>query len=127
MFRKYVIIGQVDVFQFPEERMTLLTVGSKEARSNWRDILDRVLAGENDILIERNGKLIAAIIPASDYEELMDELEDLRSARRAAAAYEAWKKKPTSGRLYTEIRQELIEAGVIDEQEYMDSDPGEAS
>ena len=62
--------------------MGILTINSREARIKWRDLLDKVYAGSSDVVIERNGKPVAVLILVEDYEELKDELDDLRSARR---------------------------------------------
>ena len=69
-------------------------IKSGEARANWRSILDQVFKGE-DMLIERNGKEIAVMIPAVDYEEIREVLEDLRLAREAEKAYREWKNDPS--------------------------------
>lgn len=95
--------------------MTITTVNSREARVKWRDLLDRILTGESDIVIERNGKPVAAMIPIGDYEDLIDELDDLRAARRAGAIYEAWKQDPSTGESYNKIRSELVGEGLLDE------------
>lgn len=96
--------------------MTITTVKSREARTKWRDLLDSILTGESDIVIERNGKAIAAMIPIEDYEDLIDELDDLRAARRAGAIYEAWKQDPSTGEPYYKIRSELVDEGLLDER-----------
>ena len=95
--------------------MSVLTINSREARIKWRDLLDKVYAGSSDVVIERNGKPVAVLIPVEDYEELQDELDDLRSARRVAALYEAWKQDSSSGRPWEEIKSDLIDKGLLDE------------
>jgi prevent-host-death family protein len=74
-----------------------------------------VLTGDADILIERHGKPVAVMIPVEDYEELLDELVDLRAARRAAKEYEEWKKDPSTGRPYDQVRAELVRDDLLDE------------
>lgn len=39
-------------------------VSSRDARKQWRSILDAVLKGDGDVMISRYGQPIAAIIPA---------------------------------------------------------------
>lgn len=95
--------------------MSIVTVNSREARARWRDLLDQVLAGSSDVVVERNGKPVAAIIPIQDYRELQEELDDLRAARRANAAYEAWKNDPSTGKPWTELRTSLVSEGLLDE------------
>jgi len=58
---------------------------SREAREKWRDVLDRVLRG-GDVIIERYGKPVAALISVQDYDELREEIDELRSIRSAAEA-----------------------------------------
>jgi prevent-host-death family protein len=94
--------------------MTLTIVKSRQARQEWRDMLDKVQTGE-DVIIERNGKRVAAVIPAEDYELLQEELEDLRIARRAGIAYESWKNNPDTGKPYVEFRSQLVDEGLLDE------------
>jgi prevent-host-death family protein len=84
-------------------------VKSGEARTKWRDLLDQVLAGKGDVVIERNGKDIAVLIPAIDYEQIQDTLEELRAAREAAAAYEEWKGNPNVARSWDDVDAELDE------------------
>jgi prevent-host-death family protein len=95
--------------------MTIETVNSRDARSRWRDLLDKVLTRSADIIIERHGKPVAVLIPAEDYEALLDELDDLRAGRRAMEAYEEWKRDPSTARPYEDIRAELVRDGLLDE------------
>jgi prevent-host-death family protein len=82
-------------------------VKSGEARAKWRDILDQVFAGKGDVVIERNGKDVAVMIPAVDYEQIRETLEDMRAVREAAANYEEWKKDPSVARPWEEVDTEL--------------------
>ena len=82
-------------------------VKSGEARAKWRDILDQVFAGKGDVVIERNGKDVAVMIPAVDYEQIRETLEDMRAVREATANYEEWKKDPSVARSWDEVDVEL--------------------
>ena len=82
-------------------------VKSGEARTKFRDLLDQVLSGKGDVIIERNGKNVAVMIPAADYEKIREELDELRAVREAAASYEEWKKNPNVGRAWEEVDAEL--------------------
>lgn len=82
-------------------------IKSGEARIKFRDLLDQVLAGKGDVIIERNGKNVAVMIPAVDYEKIREELEELRAVREAAASYEEWKKNPSVGCPFEEVDAEL--------------------
>lgn len=83
------------------------TIGSREARQKWRDLLDAAYRGTTDTIIERNGKPIAVLIPYEDYQAIEEALDQLRAARRAAERYEASKGEAKPGRPYTEIRAAL--------------------
>lgn len=95
--------------------MTCRILNSDDARTRWRDILDAANRGE-DVVIARYGKPTAVVIPIADYEALQEELEDLRAARRAQAALEAWRKDPGQGRPYAEVRAELLAEGLLDNE-----------
>jgi prevent-host-death family protein len=90
--------------------MTNTKVTSSEARAKFRDLLDRVLTGKGDVIIERNGQNIAVLIPAVDYEEIQDMLEELRAAREASAAHEEWKRNPNVARPWEDVEAELDES-----------------
>jgi prevent-host-death family protein len=87
--------------------MSPTKVKSGEARAKWRDILDQVFAGKGDVVIERNGKDVAVMIPAIDYEQIRETLEDMRAVREADANYEEWKKDPSVARPWEEVDAEL--------------------
>jgi prevent-host-death family protein len=91
------------------------TIGSREARQKWRDLLDAAYRGIGDTVIERNGKPIAVLIPYEDYLAIEEALDDIRAARRAIRSYEAEKKKPGQGRPYSEIRANLEDEEGADE------------
>jgi prevent-host-death family protein len=91
--------------------MVTTIVKSGEARIKWRDLLDRVLSGKGDVMIERNGKNVAVMIPAEDYEQIQESLEELRAVRSAAAAYEEWKRNPSVARPWDEVDAELDKTG----------------
>lgn len=92
--------------------MSITTIGSREARQKWRDLLDEVFTGTADIVIERNGKPIATLISYEDYVAIAEILDDIRAARRVAEAHKA---SQQSGRSYSEIRAELESKGLLDE------------
>jgi len=87
--------------------MSNITVKSSEARTRFRDLLDQVLAGKGDVVIERNGKNVAVLIPAVDYAEIQEALAELRAVREASAAYEEWKRNPSVARDWDEVDNEL--------------------
>jgi prevent-host-death family protein len=83
-------------------------LGSREARKEWREVLDSVMAGDSDVLISRHGQQIAVLIPARDYYEIMDELEEIRLSRMAEDLYESYLEGKTSSKLYAEVRAEIL-------------------
>ncbi len=94
--------------------MTIRVLDSNQARSQWRDILDQAQAGELDLVVERYGKPIAALIAYDDFVAIRDELDDLRAARRAGVAYEEWKQDPGRGMPYETFRADLVAEGLLD-------------
>jgi len=95
--------------------VSVLTVNSRQARTDLRDLLDRVFSGNADIVIERYGKPVAVMIPFEDYEEIREELEDLRTGRRVAKIYETWKGDSSTARPMEAIEAELAAEGLLDE------------
>lgn len=94
---------------------TATTIDSREARREWRTLLDGAGAGETDFVITRHGKPVATLIGHADWFALQEALADLRAARRADAAYQEWKRDPSTARPWTEIRAELVGAGLLDD------------
>lgn len=93
--------------------MTVSRLDSSTARANWHKILDAAQTG-TETVIERCGKPTAVLLPWADYEALTEELDDLRAARRAAAAYEAWKRNPNLGQGWHEIKDEWAQERLIE-------------
>ena len=95
--------------------MTVRVVESNRARALWREILDRAQAGTEDVVVERYGKPVAAVIAYEDFVALQDEIDDLRAARRAGAAYEEYKQDSSQAVSYEAFRAELVTEGLLDE------------
>jgi prevent-host-death family protein len=91
--------------------MPVIEIKSSEARMNFRDLLDNVMTGDSDFMILRNGKRIAAIIPADDYAEIREDLEEIRLSRIADEAYDEYLADRESAIPYDEFSAELIGAG----------------
>jgi prevent-host-death family protein len=51
------------------------SIGAREARSQFADLLGRVHYGGETIIVERSGKPMAAVIPIELYERLIAERE----------------------------------------------------
>lgn len=58
--------------------MTLKTLSSEEARTNLRDVMDEVMTGESEIVIERHGKPTVAVISYKEYVRIQKERERRR-------------------------------------------------
>lgn len=84
----------------------LTSYGSKEARQQWRKILDRILFKQGDVLITRNDLPIAVMIPATDYLLIQEELQLKREAEEAQSFLEAWR----AGQEETVTLDEMYEA-----------------
>ena len=84
-------------------------VTSRDARQQWREILDDVVSRRSDITITRYGEPVAVLIPAEDYESLEEELEELRLGRVAEEAYAKYLANRESAAQYEEFRGELFE------------------
>jgi PHD/YefM family antitoxin component YafN of YafNO toxin-antitoxin module len=85
-------------------------VNSREARKNWREVLDGVASRSADIAIQRYGKDVAVMIPPEDYEEVKGKLMEVRAARRAYAAYDALLQNPSLA-LDFDIAEEALDLG----------------
>ncbi len=90
-------------------------VNTNVARNSWREVVDTVQAGKADVVVERYGKPMIAVIPYDDYVALQDALDDIRAARTAGVAYKEWKKEPSSAISYNKYRKLLIKEDLLDE------------
>jgi len=52
-----------------------LQIGAKDARAKFAELLGRVGFGREEIVIERSGKPMAALIPMEVYEQMVAERE----------------------------------------------------
>jgi prevent-host-death family protein len=84
-------------------------VSSGDARKQWREILDAVMKRDGDVVISRYGKPVAVLIPAEDYQEIAEELEELRLARLAEDIYEGYLERQDLAKPYEDVRTELLQ------------------
>jgi prevent-host-death family protein len=84
-------------------------VSSRDARKQWREILDAVMKRDADVVISRYGKPVAVLIPAEDYQEIAEELEELRLARLAEDIYEGYLERQDLAKPYEDVRTELLQ------------------
>jgi len=94
--------------------MATKTVSSENARSQWREIIESAIAG-NDVVIERYGKPIVAVISYEDFLELEEILEEMREAREAQIVLDEWQRDAATARPWEEVKSDLIADGLLDE------------
>lgn len=51
---------------------TVRTVSATEAKSRFGEMLRRAYAGDEHLIVEKGGIAVVAIIPVSDYQQLLD-------------------------------------------------------
>ncbi|KAA3663468.1 MAG: hypothetical protein DWQ04_10560 [Chloroflexi bacterium] len=83
--------------------MTTTTMSSDQARSNWREVLETAVAGDN-IIIERYGKPIAAIIP---FDQFAEQSDDEQILREASATYQTTDWQAMKAELVAAVKAEL--------------------
>jgi prevent-host-death family protein len=69
--------------------MTVKIVDSREARANWRDVLDMAQTNDTDVIITRYNKPVVAVVAYEDYIAVQDELRKRRATRRVQRRLEA--------------------------------------
>ena len=89
----------------------IMEISSREARKNWRKVLDTVMTGSSDVAITRYGQAVAVIIPAEDYKALANEIAELRMARIAEKIYEEYISERESALSFEEVRNEMMGEG----------------
>lgn len=86
---------------------TVKKMSSHEARRCWREVLDTVNTGSSDIAITRHGQPVAVMIPAADYDEILEELDELRLARLAEGIYEEYLRNRRTAVSIEQLKEEL--------------------
>lgn len=46
------------------------TLNASDVRSNWSQLINKVFRGETEVLVEKSGIPVAAIVSAQDYQKL---------------------------------------------------------
>jgi prevent-host-death family protein len=65
-----------------EDRMN--KIGAREARLNFADVLNQTAFGKNRIILTKNGKDVAALVPIEDLqaiEEMEDRIDNAEASR----------------------------------------------
>lgn len=94
--------------------MTTKVLSSEKARTQWREVLDTAVSG-NDVVVERYGKPAVAIISYEDFLELTDILQEMREVREAQAIYDEWQNDPATARNWKDVEADLVADGLLDE------------
>ena len=63
--------------------MTITMLDSNQARNKWREMLDRVLINNTDVVITRYKKPVVTVVAYEDYLIIQDELAKRRAERAA--------------------------------------------
>ncbi|MFZ0548160.1 MAG: type II toxin-antitoxin system prevent-host-death family antitoxin [Candidatus Promineifilaceae bacterium] len=63
--------------------MTVKTVDSNQARNNWREMLDTVMAQDIDVVVTRYNKPVVTVVSYEDYLIVQEELTKRRAERKA--------------------------------------------
>ena len=61
--------------------MTITMLDSNQARNKWREMLDRVLINNTDVVITRYNKPVVTVVAYEDYLIIQDELTKRRAER----------------------------------------------
>jgi PHD/YefM family antitoxin component YafN of YafNO toxin-antitoxin module len=80
-------------------------MSSDAVRSDWSEVIDNIMAG-GTVLVERDDKRVAVVIPYEDFLAVREQLEDLYDLRMAEAAYDAYLRDPSGARPLKELKAE---------------------
>lgn len=69
--------------------MAVKRVDSRDARANWRDMLDMAQADDTDVVITRYNKPVVVVVAYEDYVAVQEELRKRRATRRTRRRLEA--------------------------------------
>jgi prevent-host-death family protein len=75
----------------------MTTVSTREVRSNFSDLLNKVAYGKERVVVTRRGKGVAALIPMELFKIIMelDQLEDAAELEQVKLALQEVKEKKT--------------------------------
>jgi prevent-host-death family protein len=73
-----------EAWDFALEAATVIRLPASQVRERFAEILDEVINGNEQLIIQRHGKDVAALISTEDLERFQ-ELEDLADLREMAA------------------------------------------
>ena len=85
------------------------TLKASDVRSNWSQLLNKVFRGETEILVEKSGIPIAAIVSAQDYQKLQkikqQREKDFAVVDRMRAAF----KDQSSAQIQANVKKAITE------------------
>jgi PHD/YefM family antitoxin component YafN of YafNO toxin-antitoxin module len=78
---------------------------------------DEILSklAEQPIILTLHDRAAAVLVSPETWNQMVEDLEDLYDTQDAAAAYEEYKRDPSTARPWEEIEAELIAEGLLDE------------
>ena len=89
--------------------MIVKTVRSEEARTHLRDVMDAVITGEAEVVIERHGKPTVAVISYKEYQRIQRE----REKRRAKLAKSRAEIEAGNYMTWEQVEAELQQKGLL--------------
>lgn len=89
--------------------MIVKTVTSEDARTRLRDVMDEVITGESEIIIERHGKPMVAVISYKEFQRIQQQ----REKRRAKLANVRADMEAGNYMTWEQVEAELIAKGVL--------------
>jgi antitoxin StbD len=90
------------------------TISATDMQRRAKEIFDRIESGEQEkFVVLRNNEIAAVLLPASRYEALLDELDDLRSEALAAERLSTFDR--TQAVTHEEMLARFSPPGVADE------------
>jgi hypothetical protein len=71
-------------------------------RREWLELIETVRSG-NNVVVRIDDKPEVAVIPYEDYLALQEQLEDLQDLRLAEAAFNEYRRDPSTARPFDEV------------------------
>lgn len=89
--------------------MPIKTLSSDQARTQWREMLDAVMAGES-IIIERYGKPVARLVP---YQEAAEATQTSELMKEETAVYQTSQWQALKAELAAELKADILSEPII--------------
>ncbi len=86
--------------------LSMTRLAAQNVQENFSDTLDRVVDKRERIILHRQGKNVAALVPVEDL-ALLEELEDQRDLEDFRAAKEEWEREGQQTTPLDEVVKEL--------------------